>query len=178
MTRTTLALPNDLPIESWSSIGDHLLSVSDSSSWWIGDWLVFGQEQYKDRYRRAIKGTALNYQTLRNYAWIARRFEPARRRARLTFQHHVEVAALPPHIQDHWFGLAEKFGWSKNELRKQIRDSESSSDTPIKPTELRVSLRLRQEHITRWEEAARRNNRSLIEWITEALDNATVALDH
>ena len=37
----------------------------------------------------------LDYQTLRNYAWVARRFAMSRRRDTLSFGHHAEVPALP-----------------------------------------------------------------------------------
>ena len=102
--------------------------IADSSAWCLGDWLIYGQHLYADRYRHAVAMAGLDYQTLRNYAWIARKFEPARRRAGLAFQHHVEVAALPPQVQDHWLDLAENFRWSRNELRKQIRDSEAPGE--------------------------------------------------
>jgi hypothetical protein len=36
------------------------------------------------------------YQTCRDSAWVASRFELSRRKDNLTFNHHAEVAALPP----------------------------------------------------------------------------------
>lgn len=170
-TRTALSLPRDLGIDTWSSIGTKLLALSDSSAWWIGDWLVFGEEEYKDRYRRAMRDTNLHYQTLKNYAWIARKFEPARRRAGLTLQHHVEVAALPPQVQDHWLDLAENFRWSRNELRKQIRDSEAPGEIE-EVSELQLRFSLPRERIDRWVNAARHSNHNLVDWIASILDNA------
>jgi hypothetical protein len=170
--RSRLELPDDLPLETWSTIGTNLVSVSDSSIWWIGDWLVFGQERYPDRYRMAMAETSLHYQTLRNYAWIARRFEVSRRRDDLTFQHHVEVAAMAPQIQDHWLDLASNLGWSRNELRRQIRQSESTDDDRSADTEIHLSLRVPKDRIERWESAARQANRNLVDWIAAAVDQA------
>ena len=75
-------------------------------------WLVYGESQFKDRYEEAIRRTSLNYQTLRNYTWVARRFDLSRRRDNLSFGHHAEVAALDPPEQEFWLRKAEKYGWS------------------------------------------------------------------
>jgi hypothetical protein len=68
--------------------------VSSTTRRWLGDWLIFGRYKYGTRYRQAIGATGLDYQTLRNYAVVARRFEPSRRRSTLRAQHHAEVSAL------------------------------------------------------------------------------------
>ncbi|MFC7100812.1 LmbU family transcriptional regulator [Nonomuraea rubra] len=93
--RTSLTLPKKMSIEAWKKVGQQIWRISDSSTWWLGDWLVYGQRRFPDRYQRAIEETSLDYQTLRNYAWVARKFSPGRRRASLSLQHHAEVAALP-----------------------------------------------------------------------------------
>jgi hypothetical protein len=71
-------------------------------SWWLGDWWAFGEARYGER--KAIvdaedwEGPA--YQTCVNASNIAKRFEHNRRRLDLTFNHHAEVAALPPDEAD------------------------------------------------------------------------------
>ncbi|MEV6395109.1 LmbU family transcriptional regulator [Streptomyces sp. NPDC051907] len=170
--RTRLRLPDDLALETWCRIGDQILAVSDSSAWWIGDWLVFGQRKYRDRYQRAMKETLLDYQTLRNYAWVARKFAPQRRRENLTFQHHMEVASLPEDQQDHWLDFAARLKWSKTELRRQIRASTAPDDAPAARPEVSLSLRLEEARVKRWEQAARRSSKSLTEWISSVLDSA------
>jgi hypothetical protein len=170
--RTSLQLPRDLPIDSWQSIGDTILSVTDSSAWWIGDWLVFGQSIYGDRYKRAMAETSLDYQTLRNYAWVARRFTPSRRRENLTFQHHVEVAALDAEEQDHWLDLAANFRWSRNELRRQIRNSAASDNGDRRPRESQVLIQMSEDRLRRWEAEAQRKRLDLLDWIAIVLDDA------
>ena len=95
-------------------------TIADSSAWCLGDWVVFGASRYSDRYLRAIEQAGLEYQTLRNYAWVARRFESSRRREALSFQHHAEVASLPEPEQDLWLQRADAAQWSKTELRRRI----------------------------------------------------------
>lgn len=77
--RTSLSLPPKISIEEWGHIGRKIFVISESSTWWLGDWLIYGQAHYPDRYMRAIEKTQLDYQTLRNYAWVARRYPVARR---------------------------------------------------------------------------------------------------
>jgi hypothetical protein len=170
--RTSLCLPGDLSLSTWRSIGDAIMSFSDSSAWWIGDWLVFGQSIYGDRYKRAMAETSLDYQTLRNYAWIARRFGPSRRREQLTFQHHVEVAALDVQAQDHWLDLATNFHWSRNELRRQIRNSGSAGNRGRRPRESQVLIQTGEDRLRRWEAEAQRNDLALLDWIAMVLDDA------
>lgn len=121
--KSGLVLPRNLPFKSWETIGGQLTAALNSSTWWIADWLVYGEDSYADRYAEAARRTSLSYQTLRNYTWIARSFLLSRRRDTLSFGHHAEVAALEQPEQDYWLRRAEEFGWSRNELRKQVRTS-------------------------------------------------------
>ena len=121
--RTGMQLPRNLTFEKWLVIGRQLSVVGTSSSWCLGDWLIYGEDAYDGRYRDAIEQTSLDYQTLRNYAWVARRFPLSRRRDSLSFGHHAEVAVLPAPEQDFWLRKAEDLGWSRNRLRREVRAS-------------------------------------------------------
>lgn len=121
--RTGMQLPRNLPFERWLVIGRQLSVVGTSSSWCLGDWLIYGEDAYDGRYRDAIEQTSLDYQTLRNYAWVARRFPLSRRRDTLSFGHHAEVAVLAAPEQDFWLRKAEDLGWSRNRLRREVRAS-------------------------------------------------------
>jgi hypothetical protein len=175
---TSFSLPDNMPIETWSRLGTQLFRFSEASCWWIGDWLVYGETKYRDRYKRAMSDTSLDYKTLRNYSWVARRFDPSRRRTSLTFQHHVEVAALPPEEQDYWLDMAEKFEWSRNELRRQLKASYSDDSGYHDHLTVRVTIKVREDQAERWEAAASQRNYQLIEWISIALDEiASRSLD-
>lgn len=173
--RTELRLPDDLMLADWCHIGTQLLTIADSSSWWTGDWLVFGYEKYPDRYQRAMRDTSLDYQTLRNYAWVARAFEPSRRRDALSFQHHMEVAALAPSEQDHWLDFAERLKWSRNQLRQQIRANRNHEQPGENTRRISLQLALSPERYDRWTTAAERDNRDLQDWIVGVLDDAVHA---
>lgn len=122
--KSGMTFPQNLSERSWERIGVGLRELADSSAWWLADWLVYGETAYGwRRYRHAIERTGLDYQTLRNYAWVARRFEHHRRRDSLSFAHHAEVARLAPPEQDYWLRKAEQQKWSRNELRRAVRTS-------------------------------------------------------
>jgi hypothetical protein len=117
-----MIFPENLPERSWERIGSNLRELVNSSAWWLADWLIYGETTYGwRRYKEAIERTGLDYQTLRNYAWVARRFEHHRRRDGLSFAHHAEVTRLSPPEQDYWLRKAEQKKWSRNELRRAVR---------------------------------------------------------
>ena len=88
-----LLLPDGMSFDSWRELGCRVALVANCSAWWLGDWLLYGEQAYGDHYEQAIADTSLGYQTLRNYAWVARKFPMSRRRDTLSFGHHAEVAA-------------------------------------------------------------------------------------
>jgi len=170
--RTGLYLPAALSYEDWAQVGKQICLVSNSSAWWLGDWLVYGQDRYGDRYKRAVEATSLDYQTLRNYAWVARQFPVSRRRDTLSFQHHAELAALGEEEQEIWLDRAILCGWSRNELRRQLREARNAlrCGDESDPVVLRVAVDPDRERL--WEEAAERMACSLDEWIALVLDQA------
>jgi hypothetical protein len=175
VTRVGLRIPSELTYDGWEQAGRRIAEVMDSSAWCLGDWLLFGQAQYKDRYRRACETVGLDYQTIRNYVWVARRFEIRRRRPKLSFQHHAEVAALPDSEQDHWLDRAQQGEWSKNELRRRIRNT-AYGESGSPPVAVMRRLSIRAEQIERWRTAAELSASSLESWIVSCLDAQAAAI--
>ncbi|MEV7185707.1 LmbU family transcriptional regulator [Kitasatospora sp. NPDC093102] len=123
VTKRGLLLPKRMAFEKWVGIGSYLSNIMSGSAWCMGDWLVYGEATFNGRYHDAIELTSLDYQTLRNYAWVARCFPMSRRRDRLSFTHHAEVAALAEPEQDFWLLKAEEQAWSAKRLRREVRAS-------------------------------------------------------
>lgn len=167
--RTGLRLPAGLGMPDWLSLGRHLVVVADSSAWWLGDWLVYGQSNFPDRYERSMAETTLDYQTLRNYAWVARKFPPEERRERLSFQHHAEVAGLAEPERRAWLDLAEEGGWGRGELRRRLRERRSGRRAPERVV---FTLNVVADRQARWQRAAQSVQLHLDEWIVQVLDRA------
>jgi hypothetical protein len=177
-----LRLPQQLPFEGWLRVGRQLAGIYSSSAWCLGDWLVYGEAAYSGRYRDAVERTGLDYQTLRNYAWVANQFSLSRRRDDLSFGHHAEVAALAEAEQDFWLRKAVELGWSVKQLRGQVRashsersvraggggDQQAGSERPG----VRLDICLTPEQQDAYQAAASRAGFGVAEWAVLTLDQA------
>jgi hypothetical protein len=172
MTRLGLQIPTDLSFEGWQQAGRQISGIVDSSAWWLGDWLVFGKKNYSDRYRRAIRAVGLSYQTLRNYAWVARRFDLNRRRPNLTFQHHAEVASLPFDEQERLLNQAEQSTWNTKQLRIAIRDSRQDGTGNGSAFATTPQLKMPANRLDAWRKAADQLGVEFDNWVLVTLDRA------
>lgn len=174
--RNGLFLPDGISFDSWRELGYRVALVTNCSAWWLGDWLVYGERAYGDRYEQAIADTSLGYQTLRNYAWVAKKFPMSRRQDTLSFGHHAEVAALPDDEQDEWLARADRLSWSCSKLRRALRAAKvanrqaSGVETSVDVRALKIEVAA--ERHDRWESAAKQKTCSVAEWIIVTLDRA------
>ncbi|MEY9863005.1 hypothetical protein ABH935_008654 [Catenulispora sp. GAS73] len=170
VTSLGLQIPDALDITAWEQVGHKISAIANCTAWCLGDWLVYGQYKYGERYRAVAAAVNLDFQTLRNYAWVARRYELESRREHLSFQHHAELAAVPPEAREHWLDLAEEHHWSRNELRRNLRATRTATPPAPTPTAL-PQLSIAADRIARWRDAARRLGRGLEDWIVLTLDD-------
>jgi hypothetical protein len=164
-----------MSFRDWAAVGRRLSHVSSRSTWALGDWLLFGERTYGTRYRTAVEATNLDYQTLRNYAWVAGSFAPHRRRVELSFQHHAELAALSEAEQDLWLNRAAGEGWSRNELRRRLRAHRCGHDPETARPALVVRVELSLEDELRWRQAAESTKMDLTVWLRTVADLAAEA---
>jgi hypothetical protein len=179
MPRTGLQLPRQLPFDAWLEVGKRLSTVVSSSAWCLGDWLLYGEVFFTGRYREAIERTSLDYQTLRNYAWVARKFALRRRWESLSFGHHAEVAALSEPEQDYWLRKANDLGWSRNRIRHEIRtslrernDDEAGQQDPAGTPVLTLQMKVTPGQLELFKQAAGQVGHTLEDWALLILDNA------
>lgn len=121
-TATTLDLPDDLSERDWQAIGQRIFAVERGVQWWVGAWVNYGESHYGAKYRAALEVTGREFQTLANFAWVERRFEPSRRREALSWSHHAEVAALEPEVADRILDDAERERWSVRAVRTAVQN--------------------------------------------------------
>jgi len=159
-----------LTFEEWVAAGRQIARITTASAWWVGDWLLYGESRYGPRYRDALEVTAFDYKTLRNYVWVARRFELSRRRDSLSFQHHAEVAPLAPPEQDLWLTRAERGRWTRNELRRQLASARATGAAAAVEHVVVVRIRVPREREVQWREAAAASAQPLAIWIAAAAD--------
>jgi hypothetical protein len=193
--RNGLQLPHQISFDTWLEVGRRLSAVATSSAWCFGDWLIYGEVSFAGRYREAVERTSLDYQTLRNYAWVARKIPLSRRCEKLSFGHHAEVAALPEPEQDYWLRKAHECGWSRNRIRHEIRESlrERNADMeapetealigagengaagpqePAAPPELTIQMKVTPDQLDLFRQAADQDGYSIEDWALLILDYA------
>jgi hypothetical protein len=117
----------DLGHPGWVEAGQQLGAIGRVSNWWVGDWLQYGTSRWGEKYVEAARITGYDVKTLRNIAYVAKRFDLSRRRDKLHWSHHAEVAVLEAEEQDRWLDRAIVDRLSVADLRVELRGSLRSS---------------------------------------------------
>jgi N6-adenosine-specific RNA methylase IME4 len=124
-----LPLPDDLAVEEWEAIGRDLAKAERAIQWLIGDWWRFGKRRYGEAEKIAAKlFPKMTYGRLRKTASVADRFKDlCRRRHKLSFYHHEEVAVFPAATADQFLVDAEDNKWSVRDLRAAVFRAKSQA---------------------------------------------------
>lgn len=115
--RRGLHLPTGLTYERWVELVSTLGALAKATPWAIGDALTYGEAAYGEKYAQGAEAFGLEPGTLMTYAWVARSFQISRRREKLEWAHHREVAGRSVAEQEQWLVRAEEHGWSRAQLR-------------------------------------------------------------
>ncbi len=116
-----LEFSESFTFERWEELGGSLKRVEGAIQWWIGDWICHGEQKWGDKYKATIEATGYEYQSLRILKHVSSKIELLRRRNKLSWSHHREVAPLESKEQNKWLKKAESEGWSHRELRTALR---------------------------------------------------------
>ena len=188
-------VPPDASFHDWRRLGRQLGRMHRASWWCLGDWIVEGRRRgYPGRgtvYRDALDATGLAYQSLKNASRVARAFPLERRRAKLSWEHHEIVAALPRAEQDDWLDQAEWNGWTASELRlrrrraralpparrngdaRQLELTARDEQAATTATDLEIRLLIDGARRERWEAAAASTGFvDVVEWLVATADQA------
>lgn len=133
-----LDLPARMTFKQWSRLGEVLQRFERSAAWWIGEWAVYGEQHFGERYADAIsEESGYAVETVRVAQWVAERVPPDRRRSDLSWAHHRAVAALEPDEQEAWLDKAASDNLTTRELYDAARP-----DKPKSTSRLDEALRL------------------------------------
>src|SRR3954452_5850130 len=69
--------------EQWQEVGRFIKKATNACALWLGDWINYGEAKFGEKYQEAIRQTGLDYGTLRNAAYTARRVALSDRSDRL-----------------------------------------------------------------------------------------------
>lgn len=118
----------ELDHPGWVEAGRKLGAFGRGGQWWVGDWLVYGTFRWGQKYAEAARITGYDAGSLRNMAWMASQFPPARRRVALTWCHHAAVAGLSAAEQDRWLDLVSAQRLTVADLRLALRAERASGE--------------------------------------------------
>jgi hypothetical protein len=172
-----VAIVDGLEFDDWLAVGRRLLRLAEASAWWVGDWLVYGEWRYGERYQTVVDQLQLKYDRVRDYAYVAANVPPIIRRSDLTFTHHRIVAKLAPCEQRHWLERAAAEGWPTRVLANALRGPRliEPAGRASPPEQLRLEVGLHQ--LDRWRAAADHASVAVTAWAVATLDEAAAALE-
>jgi hypothetical protein len=118
---TSLELEEDLTLAEFERLLGFVEHLDNSSPWWVGDALLWGEERYGDRVFQLIEGAGWALHTRQTRLRVSMRVAENVRMADLSWSHHREVALLDdPNDQRRWLELALSDGWSARELGSRM----------------------------------------------------------
>lgn len=121
MQKTGLTIRDNPDFEVWYKYGYTLADIRTSLQWSIGDWLIYGEAHFEERYAQGMDLFELEYGTLRNYVWVATQIPVSFRNDKLSWSHHNAVAreSIPLAAKVELLRLAAESNprWSSDELR-------------------------------------------------------------
>lgn len=126
ITSTSLTLPPDISYDKCEALASMFGQLHRTSAWLIGDLLNHIERVYGETYAQAAEATGLSKGALMNYTSVCGRIPRSRRRPKVPFSTHMEVAYLEPIEQEKWLKQAEANSWTKEELRA----ARTSQNTP------------------------------------------------
>lgn len=115
------------PLAAFAELGEALRTFERTLAFVIGDWINALEDRYGEEASQVIDASGWSLNTIRTYAWTAKKVPPENRRIDegLTYAHHQAVGALEPAEQRHWLTLALGNGddagpWPVSRLRAAI----------------------------------------------------------
>ena len=109
-----------LTFDQWEQTGHVITTLYNSVKFARGDWLLYGEGEYGERFAQAVATTGLDPDVLRHEAWVSSSVESGFRNPDLSWTHHRYVAPLPSAGQEQWLAIAVEEQIGANDLRDRI----------------------------------------------------------
>lgn len=106
----------------------------------LGDLMLRGADAFgDDAYTKASSVAGRDPESLRHYAWVAKRVPEIARNKNLSFNHHRQVALLELGEQMAWLARAEREGFSVLDLKDALRSVRPSKPAAPNTTDSAVA---------------------------------------
>lgn len=121
ITECGLEIEQGVSKETWEEIGNRLAVTIRGMQWVVGDWYLYGEQQWGHKYDDCEKRFGLSYSSVAHCVAVARRFQFWRRRQNLSFSHHRELTSLPDAQQDILLDKCEAEKIPSKAIRQHVR---------------------------------------------------------
>jgi hypothetical protein len=115
----------------WIEYGKQIGRAGNGTSWWLGDWLRYGNARFGEKYTLAARITGYDEQTLMNYVYVASHVPAPQRRPDISWSHHAEVAGLERGEQAEWLDRIASNRMSVKDLRRSLRSAHTTVATTV-----------------------------------------------
>lgn len=103
ITPVGLVMPDDVTNDELIAVGQILDSLDTAVQWNQSDW--FNQAENRVWGQMYQSDAELKYETLKDYAWVARNVHLSIRNRQLSFAHHRAIAPLSEYPELQWYWL-------------------------------------------------------------------------
>jgi hypothetical protein len=131
LTARALKMPAGYEYPAAESLGVFLGELKSRGNFYLGDWLIWVEQEFPEQFSQAAESTGLSEQTNLRVMAVCRNVPPTRRLDRLSWSVHAAVSGLPAGEQKAWLRKAEAQGWGYSELRKNMQASRRDEKPPL-----------------------------------------------
>lgn len=134
ITRLGLVMRTGATEADWRAAGAAITLVGEAYQWLVGDWLVIGEHRWGRSYQEAAAALELEYNTIKEWAWVARAVNLSVRTYKLPWSAHRLVASIESDDDKRaWLNAAVEQGWSVARLRQELQAA-STGEIAARPT--------------------------------------------
>ena len=110
-------------IDQFTGALEYACASHKAAPTWVGYLIVYAEDRgdWAERFDQAIAFTGLSRQRLHNLASVVRNVPIENIQIAQTTAHASEVQPLPPKQQKKWLDKSATEGWSKSQLRVELR---------------------------------------------------------
>lgn len=155
-TKTAIVARRVPTFDEWSEVYYHFEREKLAVPFYVGDIVNIGDEAFHERWTQVTDAFGgLDYNTVANYASVARKVPAQIRREALTFNHHACVAPLAPdrQVQAAWLQRAIDEQLNVKQLRALIRgvDEDEEDGEEVKFTKTTDPAKISDQAIKKTE---------------------------
>jgi hypothetical protein len=119
-SRCGLDLPDSTTFDEWLEVGTRLRAMEQSVWWWIGDWLLFGEHTFAERFAKAVELTGHSPELLKEARKVAAAYPTDERREGVSWSHYRIASSLPAVQRRDIIRQAEAHDWTCRDTRHAV----------------------------------------------------------